>query len=186
MEMQINELVSAIKKEGVEAAKIKADEIISQANEKADAIIKNAKIEADNIIKSANQQIEVLKQSAKTTAEHAKRDAMLFFKKSVQQELGQLLEENVEKAVDQNVLAKLILAAVNNEEPSNYVAEVGEITQAIKSELANKTKQGLEIKVNPNIKVGFKLTAKDGSGYFDCSDEELNMILAPFFPELTI
>ena len=34
--------------------------------------------------------------------------------------------------------------------------------------------------------MGFRLCAKDGSGYIDCSDEELAEQLAPFFRELRI
>lgn len=186
MEMQINELVSAIKKEGVQAAQLEAEKIIAEAKEKADAIIKNAKTEADSIIKKAEERIEILKESAKTTAEYAKRDAMLFFKKSVQAEFERLLEANIEKTVDTHTLAKLIVAAISEDVPSNYVAEVSEVTEGLKGELANKIKEGLEIRINPNVRAGFKLIAKDGSGYFDCSDEELENILAPFFPELII
>ena len=65
MEMQINELVSAIKKEGVIAAQAEADRIIAEANEKAAAIIAKAKSEADAEVKKAeekigNLQVEVL------------------------------------------------------------------------------------------------------------------------------
>ena len=186
MEMQINELVSAIKKEGVDAAKAEADKIIAEANEKAAAIIAKAKSEADAEIKKAEEKIEILKESAKTTAEHAKRDAMLFFKKSIQNEFQLLLGAEIKKAVDPAVLAKLILAAISDDQPSNYEAEVAEVSDGLKSELASALKSGLEIKVSPNVKTGFKLTSKDGSGYFDCSDEELEKILAPFFPELIV
>lgn len=186
MEMQINELVSAIKKEGVDAAQAQADRIITEANEKAAAIIAKANSEAEAIIGKAEEKIEILKESAKTTAEHAKRDAMLFFKKSVQTEFERLLEANIEKTVNGEVLAKLIIAAISDDKPSNYTAEVAEVTESLKGELAKKLTDGLEVKLNPNVKTGFKLTAKDGSGYFDCSDEELEKILAPFFPELII
>lgn len=186
MEMQINDLVLAIKKEGVDAAQAEADRIIADAKEKAAVIIANARSEADAIIKKAEEKTEILKESARTTAEHAKRDAMLFFKKAVQAEFERLLEADVKKAVNGETLAHLIIAAVKDDEPSNYVAEVSEITSCLEGELAEKLRAGLEIKANPNVRVGFRLSAKDGSGYFDCSDEELAKILAPFFPELTI
>ncbi len=186
MEMQIQDLVSAIKKEGVEAAQSEADRIIDEAKKNAADIISKAQDEADFIIRKAEEKIEVLKESARTTAEHAKRDAILFFKKSVQAEFEKILEADIEKAVDKEVLAKLIVAAISDDAPSNYVAEVAEVTEGLKGELSKALSLGLEIKANPNVRSGFKLTAKDGSGYFDCSDEELEKILAPFFPELTI
>ena len=184
MEMQINDLVSAIKKEGVEAARAEADRIIAEAKEKAAGIISDAETEAKAIIKKAEEKTEILKENAKTTAEHAKRDAVLFFKKSVQTEFERILEADAAKTVNTETLARLIEAALNGDDPASYTAEVAEVTDALRSELAAKIRSGLEIKANPSVRAGFKLAAKDGSGYFDCSDEEIEKMLAPFFPEL--
>lgn len=186
MEMQINDLVAAIKKDGVEAAQAEAEKILAEAKEKAANIVAAAKAEAENIVNKAEEKTDLLKESVKTTAEHAKRDAMLSFKKSVQTEFERLLEQDVEKAVNTDVLARLITAAVSNDDPALYVAEVAQVTEELKSELSQKLQNGLEIKANPAVRVGFKLTAKDGSGYFDCSDEELQEALAPFFPEFIL
>ena len=186
MEIQIQDLVNAIKKEGVDTAKAQADEIIAKAQEEADKIIAKANSEYDKIIKKANTEIETLKASALTMVEHAKRDAILFYKKAVEDELEILLNANIEKVVKSEVLAKLIIAALNEENPKDYIVEVNEVNNGLKGELASKIQQGLEIKANPNIRAGFKLTAKDGSGYIDCSSEELAKILAPFFPEFSL
>ena len=186
MEMQINDLVSAIRKDGVEAATAEAEKIIAEAKEKAAAIVREAEAKAAATLKKAENDVEILKDSAKTTAEHAKRDAMLFFEKSVQTEFEHLLEADIEKTVKGETLARLITAALSDENPSDYTAEVAEVTEGLKGELANAIKSGLEIKANPNVRMGFKLAAKDGSGYFDCSDEELTKMLAPFFPEMII
>ena len=43
MELQIQDLVSAIKKDGIDAAQKTADEMIAQAKKKADAIISEAR-----------------------------------------------------------------------------------------------------------------------------------------------
>lgn len=186
VELQIQDLVEALKKDGVEAAQNEADKIILEAKAKAEKIIADAKAEADTIIKKANDKVEILKDSARTSAEHAKRDALLFFKNSVKAEFENLLNANIDKCVDTKTLANLILAALNDDEPSKYTAEVNEVTEGLKSELAKELKAGLEIKANPNVRIGFRLTQKDGAGYFDCSDEELKKIMAPFFPEIII
>ncbi len=185
MEMQIQDLVSAIKKEGVDAAQTEAERIIEEAKRNAESIVSKAHAEADSILKKAENEIETMKESAKTSVEHAKRDAMLFFKNSVQSEFEKLLEADISKTVKEETLAKLIIAALNGEDASNYIAEIAEITEGLKGELAEKIQAGLEIKANPNVRVGFRLAQKDGSGYFDCSDEELEKMLLPFFPEIT-
>jgi V/A-type H+-transporting ATPase subunit E len=186
MEMQINDLVSAIKKEGVEAAQAEAQRIIAEAQVKAASIVSEAEANANAILKKAENEIEILKQRAKTTAEHAKRDAVIFFERSVRTEFERLLESDTEKTVNGETLAKLIIAALNGEDPADYIAEVAEVTEGLRAELAEKVRGGLEIKANPNVRVGFRLASKDGSGYFDCSDEEILRMLMPFFPELTI
>lgn len=186
MEIQIQDLVSAIKKEGVETANAQAEEIIKKANAQAEEIIKNANREYEKILKQATNEIESLKASALTMVEHAKRDAILFYKKAVQDELTELLNANIEKVVNSEVLAKLIIAALGEENPKDYILEINEVTNGLKGELTSKIEKGLEIKANPSVRAGFILTAKDGSGYIDCSSEELAKILAPFFPEFSL
>ncbi len=185
MEMQIQDLVSAIKKDGVDAAKKEAEQIIAEAKSTADAIVSKAKEEAEAIVKKAERDIETMKESANTSVEHAKRDAILFFEKSVQTEFQKLLGADISRSVDEQTLVKLIVAAINGEDASSYIAEVAEVTEGLKGELAQKISAGLEIKASPNVRKGFRLAQKDGSGYFDCSDEELEKMLLPYFPEIT-
>ena len=83
-------------------------------------------------------------------------------------------------------LAALITAALQGEDASAYAAEVASVTDALKSELAGELKAGLELRLSKKVHTGFRLCAKDGSGYIDCSDEELAEQLAPFFRELRI
>ena len=57
---------------------------------------------------------------------------------------------------------------------------------ALKRPRAGELKAGLELRLSKKVHTGFRLCAKDGSGYIDCSDEELAEQLAPFFRELRI
>lgn len=186
MEIQIEDLVSSIKKDGVDAANAQAEKIIEDAKRKSAEIIEKAKQEAEAIKENAQKEIEVFKDSAKVSAEHAKRDAVLSFKDEVKAEFEKILEADVQKCVKDSTLAKLIIAAIGEEKPANYVAEVAEITDGLKSELKQQISDGMEIKVSSRARSGFRLAAKDGSGYFDCSDEEITKMLMPFFSELKI
>ena len=60
------------------------------------------------------------------------------------------------------------------------------MNDALKAELAEELKKGLEIKPTKGVKAGFRLAAKDGSGYFDCSDEAIAEIIMPYFRDLDI
>lgn len=186
VEMQIGDLISAIKKDGVEAAQAEAERIVADAKAQAAKIVADAREEAEQVRKKAERETEILKESARVAAEHAKRDAMLSFKNSVRAEFEKLLAADVSESLAPAALAKLICAALGGEDASQYVAEVREITDALKGELAEKLRGGLEIRANPNVKTGFRLAAKDGSGYFDCSDEAIAQMLLPYFSDLTV
>ena len=140
MELQIQDLVSSIRKEGIDAAQAEAGNIIAEAKKKAEEIIAQANAEAKSKKDSTEREISILKESAAMSAEQAKRDAVLSFKDEIKGEFEKIL--------------------------------------------AAEIKNGLEIRPTKNVQAGFRLAAKDGSGYFDCSDEEIMQMLMPYFRDL--
>ena len=87
MELQIQDLVSSIRKEGVEAANAEAEAIIAEAKKKADSIVRGAQTEAQQYKDAAEKEINILKESAEVSADQAKRDAVLAFKTEIQMRL---------------------------------------------------------------------------------------------------
>lgn len=181
MELQIQDLVSSIKKDGIDSANREAAAIVAEARKQAETIVADAKAEADRLRGDARAEIEVFKSSAQLNAEQARRDAVLAFRQEIQKEFEKLLAADVGKALDQHTLAKLIQAAVQGEDVSAYTAEVGQVTEGLRQELAQELKAGLEIRPSKKVGAGFRLAAKDGSGYFDCSEQEIANMLTPFF-----
>ena len=181
MELQIQDLVSSIKKDGIDSANQEAAAILADARKQADAIVADAKAEADKLRGDAKAEIEVFKNSAQLDAQQAKRDAVLAFRQEIQREYEKLLAADVGKALDQQALVKLIQAAVQGEDVAAYTVEVGQVTDGLRQELAQELKTGLEIRPSKKVGAGFRLAAKDGSGYFDCSEQEIADMLMPFF-----
>ena len=184
MELQIQDLVSSIRKDGIDAANAEAEAIISEAKKKAEMIIADAKAEAKNIQETSEKEINILNESAALSAEQAKRDAMLAFKNEVQAEFEKILSAKIKNNLSDAALGKLIQAVVADEDVQNYSVEVAEVSDSLKAELAEEIKNGLEIKPTKSVRAGFRLAAKDGSGYFDCSDEEIMQMLMPYFRNL--
>ena len=184
MELQIQDLVSSIRKDGIDAANAEAEAIISEAKKKAEMIIADAKAEAKNIQETSEKEINILKESAALSAEQAKRDAMLAFKNEVQAEFEKILSAKIKNNLSDAALGKLIQAVVADEDVQNYSVEVAEVSDSLKAEFAEEIKNGLEIKPTKSVRAGFRLAAKDGSGYFDCSDEEIMQMLMPYFRNL--
>ncbi len=184
MELQIQNLVSSIRKEGIEAANKEAESIIAEAKKKAEAIVSGAKTEAQQYRDGAEKEISILKESAAVSAEQAKRDAVLAFKTEIQGEFEKILAADIKKELTGEGLGKLIRAAVAGEDVSGYAAEVSEVSDALKAELADEIRNGLEIRPTKGVQQGFRLAAKDGSGYFDCSDDGILEMLMPYFRNL--
>lgn len=184
MELRIDDLVSSIKKEGIDAANEEAEKIIAEAKRKAETIIADAKSEKEKIVNQTKSEIEILKDSAKVGAMQAERDAVLLFEDAIKKRFEKILEADIKNTVNGENLATLIKAALNGENPGDYIAEVSAVEDGLKGELAAEIKNGLEIKISPSVKTGFRLNSKDGSGYFDCSNEEITNMLSPFLPEI--
>lgn len=186
MELQIKDLISSIKKDGIESANAQADEILTDAKKRSEAILAESKAEAERMVEDARAEIEVFRSSAQLSAEQGKRDAVLAFRQEIQAQLSQILAGKVRQALDAQTMARLLAAAVGEEDPSGYVAEVEEVSDALRQELAEQIRAGLEIRPNKKLRGGFRLAAKDGSGYLDCSDEELTRLLRPFFRDMQL
>lgn len=187
MELQIQDLVTSIRKEGVETARKEADRIIAEAKKKAASIEEEAKSQASKTLEDATKEINVLRQSARVSAEQAKRDAMLSLKKEVQEIYGQLLKKEVAKTVSvEKELGALINAAVGDQKANALTAEVAKVTDKLKAELSGLLSKGLVLKPVKDLEAGFRLVSNDGSGYLDCSDEELASIIDHFIGEINI
>lgn len=186
MELQIQDLVSSIRKEGIEQAQQEADGIISDAEKKAASIVSDAKAEAESLKESAEKEIEILRERAVVSSEQAKRDAMLAFKEEVYAVYEKILAAKVKDSLSGDTLGKLIRSSLEGEDISAYTAEVAEVSDALKAELAQEIRSGLTIRPVKGIQAGFRLAANDGSGYFDCSDEEIMEMLMPYFRNLDI
>ena len=59
-----------------------------------------------------------------------------------------------------------------------------QVTDGIRQQLAQELKNGLELRPSKKVGAGFRLAAKDRSGYFDCSDQEIAEMLMPFFRDM--
>lgn len=148
MELQIQDLVSSIKKDGIESANREAAQILADAKAQAEKIVADARSEADKLRADAQAEIGVFKASAQLSAEQAKRDAVLAFRQEIGAELTKLLAQDTHKALDDKALASLITAALQGEDASAYAAEVASVTDALKSELAGELKAGLELRLS--------------------------------------
>lgn len=120
MELQIQDLVTSIRKEGIDAANEQGAEIIADARKQAEAIIAGAKAEAKAAHDAAAREINLLKEGAIASAEQAKRDALLSFKAAIKAEYEKILSAKVSENMSGEALGKLIQAVAVGEDISGY------------------------------------------------------------------
>ena len=80
MDVQLQELIDKIKKDGVTAAEKESAKIIAESEKKAEAIIADAQTKAAEIIKSAQAETKKMEQASEEAIIQAGRNMLLSFK----------------------------------------------------------------------------------------------------------
>jgi V/A-type H+/Na+-transporting ATPase subunit E len=187
MELQIQDLVESIKRDGIsEAAKLAA-EIIADAKAKADEIVRSGTKDAAKIIEDARKEVAVMQQSGRAAVEQASRDVLLSLKKSIQTQLDSLLEKEVSTMMNGNDLTALIVGIVRSGlvDAAQSAVETSQenlniLAMTLKTRLATEIKAGLVIRPVESVKTGFRISEKDGKSFFAFSDEEIASLMTPF------
>lgn len=182
MDVQLQELVEKIRKDGVETAEAKAAEIIRNAEEKAQAIIKAARVEADSFALNAKAEAERSEKAAISSISQAGRNLLISFRDGITAALESIVKKETGKAYDASVLKELVPQTVKS-----WVAKTGqddiavilspadaakletELTAALRSEIA----KGLVIRTDASLDGGFRIGTKDGSAYYDFSADSV-------------
>lgn len=189
MEIQLRELIDQIKKEGVEAAEIKADAVLSSAKTEAEKIVAEAKREADKILQDAKRENERMVKSGEDAIKQAGRNLLISFRESVTRELDSILNENVEAVYSKDAMAQLIIKAVEcwAEKPDGDDLSVilnSETLKALEGTvvagLKDKMKNGVTLKASDNLDSGFRVSTKDGNAYYDYSKESVVEMLSKY------
>lgn len=183
MEMRIQDLVSSIKREGIDEAEKEKAAIIQAARSQADGIVKAAKAEARRLSDETRKRLELEKESSIEAARQARRDVVI----SLRKELGGLLEgvlaRKIERSLGPEEVGALVRAALQGEDPARYELQAKGLEAELRGVLADELRKGLALRTLPGIE-GFKLVEKDGSGFYDLSPEELARVLKPFVGNL--
>ena len=95
MEIQLQELIDQIKKDGVEAAETEAESILKSAKAEADRIVSDAKAEAERILLNAKTENDRMVKSSEDAIRQAGRNLLISFRESVARELKAIVSENV-------------------------------------------------------------------------------------------
>ena len=189
MDVQLQELIDKIKKDGVAAAEKESAKIIAASEKKAESIIADAQAKADQIIKSAKSETEKMEKASEEAIIQAGRNMLLSFKDSLIAELDGLIQAETTKAVSKDVLGKLIPETVKlwakNSDASELSVLLSEkdlkaLEKSLTASLKAEIKKGLEIKPDKTLAAGFRIGVKNGAAYYDYSAESLAEMFAAY------
>ncbi len=189
MDVQLQELIDKIKKDGVGAAENSAQAIIADAEKRAAAIVAEAESKAAESEKKAKAEAERLEKASIDAIKQAARNTILSFRDGINAELAALVQTETAKAYDDKMLKTLVpevvKAWVKNPEASSIAVLLSEkdaealsggFAAALKAEIA----KGLEIKADSSLDGGFRIASKDGAAFYDFSAESVAALFSAY------
>jgi V/A-type H+-transporting ATPase subunit E len=188
MEIQLQELIDKIKKDGIVSASEEAARLKSQADSDAKRIVESAQREAEGIIAKAKTDSERFEKAGTAALEQASRNLVLAFKGEIEALLGKIIAAKTASSYGEDTLKAIIPELVKN-----WVAKGADSLDLILSEdslnklrsyfndqLVSEINKGVELKSDRNLGAGFRIATKDGSAYYDFSVESVAELLSSY------
>ncbi len=195
MEIQLQELIEQIKKDGVDAAETQAAAILESAKAEAEKIVAEAKLQADKLIADAKSENEKTVKSGEDAIRQAGRNLLISFRESVTRELKAIVSDNVNAVYSSDDFAKLIVSAVEawaGKPESDDItvilngSDLAKLEEALLAELKAKMLGGVTLKANDNFDGGFRVAVNNGAVYYDYSAEAVTDMLSNYLsPRVT-
>jgi len=188
VDIQVQELIEKIKRDGIESAAEEAGKIKRDAEAEARRIVEAAKKEAEQTVENARRDADAMEKAALTTLDHASRNLLLAFRSEVQGLLNRIVLEQVNEDFGDEVLKKALPDAIAAWDPGKQGSieallsedSLARLQAFFAAKLAEQLKKGLELRSDPNLSAGFKIASKDGLAYYDFSAESVAGMLGAY------
>jgi V/A-type H+-transporting ATPase subunit E len=187
MDIQLQELIDKIKKDGVESASQEASRLKAEAEGEARRVVESAKKEADSIISQAKTDAERFEKAGIAALEQASRNLVLAFKGEIQVLLDKIIALQVSSAYGEDtlkaILPDLIKSWAGKGDSLDLILgedDVKKLQSWFNDKVAGELKKGIELKSDRNLGAGFRIANKDGSAYYDFSAESVAQLLSAY------
>jgi V/A-type H+-transporting ATPase subunit E len=188
MDIQVQELIDKIKKDGIEAASGEAARLTREAEAGARRIVDAANKEAEAIVARGKADAERLEKAGVAALEQASRNLILAFKGEIQALLDKIIAQAVSASYGEETLKAALpeliksWAARGSDSLALVLpgAELEKLRGFFDGKLAEELKKGLELKSDRNLGAGFRIANKDGSAYYDFSADSVAELLSAY------
>ncbi|MDR2363086.1 MAG: V-type ATP synthase subunit E [Spirochaetaceae bacterium] len=188
MDIQLQELIDKIKKDGIESASEEALRLTAQAEGEAKRIVDAARRDAADIIAKGKADADRAEKAGTAALEQASRNLILAFKKEIETLLDKIIALKTEAVYTDEVLKGALPEILKN-----WASRGSDSLDVLLSEkdrkalegyftgkLAAELPKGVELKTDRNLGAGFRIAEKDGSAYYDFSAESVAELLAAY------
>jgi len=188
MEIQVQELIDKIRKDGIKAANDEAQKVKADAAAEARRIVELAKKEADDILTQSRQEAGRNEKAGQAALQQASRNLVLAFRDEIQSLLKKIVNDNVSASYNDDILKNTLpdliknWAAKGDENVSLLLPEntLNSLHGYFSDKLKNELSKGVELKPNRKLSYGFHISNKDGSVYYDFSAEAVTGLLSAY------
>ena len=189
MDVQLQELIDKIKKDGVASAESSAATIIAEAEKKAASIVSDAEDKAQKIVKTAKAETEKFEKASVDAIKQASRNLLISFTDGINAELTALIQAETEKAYSADLLKKLIPETVKNWASKTEADELclllsekdlKALEKGLLTALKDSVSKGLTIKADDSMTTGFRIGTKDGVAFYDFSSEAVAELFSAY------
>lgn len=189
MDVQLQELIDKIKKDGVASAEQEANAIKETAQKEADLIIAQAKEKADSIVKEAQGETARMEKASIDAIKQASRNLLISFRDGITAELSAVIGTETKSAYSAAMLEKIIPETVKAWAAKTDVSDISvllpesvlsELQSALTARLKDEVAKGLEIKPDKTLSGGFRIGMNNGVSFYDYSAESVSELFASY------
>lgn len=186
MELQLQELLDKIRKEGVEAARAEADRLLAEAQAAKKALLEQAEREAGAIVEKARSDAARAEEAGRAALAQASRDVLLGFQDRLRALLDAVIRARTVAAYGPEVVAEALptvlksLAAGGAEDLAVLLppATLAKLEGYFASRLASEIEGGVELKPDSGVEAGFRVSERGGAAYYDFSARTVAELLS--------
>jgi V/A-type H+-transporting ATPase subunit E len=188
MEIQVQELIDKIKRDGIESASEQAARLKREAEAEARQIVESAKKEAEDIIAQGKEDAGRSEKAGIAALEQASRNLVLAFKGEIQALLDRLVAAQVNASYGEDVFKAALpdllksWAAKGEDDLAVILPEskLAQLRNFFAEQLNVELAKGVELKSDRKLAGGFRIANKDGSAYYDFSADSVTELLSAY------
>ena len=194
MEIQLQELIDKIKKDGIESAAGEAARVKREAEAEASRIIAVAQKEAADIVNRGKADAERSEKAGKAALDQASRNLILTFKGEIEALLGRIIARATASAYREDALKAVLPEVLKNWASKGNTDslelllskdDLEKLKSWAQGALGAELQKGLVLNSDRNLGQGFRIANKDGSAYYDFSAESVAELLSAYLnPQL--